>query len=147
MTKTQFILTQVSGVIIAPLHTDENKGSGKARHNCDVARREYVFNATEFLLNNTVYRLIQSQGYKDGYKLVTTCKASEMSAQIERVKIFVNICKRMNAEGQEFDGIITFAEEALIEFAEEVDGVTIDRATTDMKYWHQNPAMKITGTL
>lgn len=146
-TKTEMILMSVTGTIKAPLHTDENKGLGKARHNCDVHRDAHPFNATEFMMNNTVKRLVQAQGYKNGYKLIQTCKASEMNRQIERVQIFVDICKKMNADEREFDGIATFAEERLREFAERVDGVIIDRQPVSDIYWHANPGMIVTGTL
>lgn len=146
-TKTERILMSVTGRIIAPLHTDENKGNGKARHNSDVCRDAYIFNASEFMMNNTVKRLVQSHGYKDGYKLIETCKASEMDRQIERVQIFVNICKEMNTEDRQFNGIITFAEERLMIFAERVDGVIIDRQPVSQSYWHANPGMKVVGTL
>lgn len=147
MTKTEQILTSVTGRIIAPLYTDENKGNGKARHNCDVHNDAYTFNATEFMMNNTVKRLVQSQGYKNGYKLIQTCKASEMNRQIERVQIFVNICKEMNTEDRQFDGIATFTEERLTIFAERVDGVIIDRQPVSDIYWHANPGMIVTETL
>lgn len=146
-TKTEQILMSVTGRIIAPLHTDENKGNGKARHNSDVHNDAYTFNATEFMLNNTVKRLVQSQGYKNGYKLIQTCKVSEMPRQIERVQIFVNICKEMNTEDRQFDGIATFVEERLTIFAERVDGVIIDRQPVSDIYWHANPGMIVTGTL
>ena len=146
MTKTEQILTSVTGRIIAPLRTDENKGNGKARHNCDV-NRIHSFNATEFMMNNTVKRLVQAQGYKNGYKLIQTCKASDMPRQIERVQIFVNICQEMNEDDREFDGIATFAEERLREFAERVDGVVIDRQPVSDIYWHANPGMIVTETL
>ena len=70
-----------------------------------------------------------------------------MNRLIERVQIFVNICKEMNTEDRQFDGIATFVEERLTIFAERVDGVVIDRQPVSDIYWHANPGMIVTGTL
>ena len=151
LSKTDLLLKsaslRASQYIVCTLHTDENKRHDVAIfHNCDVKNAYHHFRASEFMLNNTVKRLVQSQGYKDGYKLITTCAKVYASEQAERVQMYVNIAYRLSNE-RTYTSVIRLAEDALREFALRVDGVIIERYPVSDAYYSSNPAMIVKGSI
>ena len=136
--------------IVCGLHTVTNKrnvyedNGTSVSHNTAYKRDGHNFTVSEFMLNNTVSRLVQGQGYKTAYKLVQTCAQAHKAEQEERVQVYVNIVFRLSNEF-EYDNIITLAQDALEEFAEMVDGVTLVRVP--VKDFNSNPAMMVKGSI
>ena len=147
-TKTEALLTSATlpqnAYIVCGLHTVTNKRTNDIAvyHNSAYKRDAHNWLVSEFMLNNTVRRLVQGQGYASAYKLVETCAKAHYTEQAERVQMFVDIVYRLSNE-YNYDNIITLAEDALSEFAERVDGVILERA--DVVDFNSNPAMMIRG--
>lgn len=150
MSKTDVRLTSAhlpqNAHIICGLHTVTNKRTEDIAvlHNSAYKREGHAFIVSEFMMNNTVRRLVQGQGYKGAYKLVQTCAEAHKAEQEERVQVYVNIVFRLSNEF-EYDNIITLAQDALEEFAEMVDGVTLVRVP--VKDFNSNPAMMVKGSI
>ena len=145
ISKTDEIMMSVKGSVKAMLAQDKNTRTDDGYcHNTDKTAM-HTYTATEFLMNNTVRRLVQAQGYKDGYKLVQTCKASEKDAQIVRVKLFIAVCNEpLPKEVRELP-LVLFVENRLQAFALKVDGVRLEREPVPQHYWNRNPAMRVKG--
>ena len=152
MTKTEVLLTSAhlpqNAHIICGLHTVTNKRTESIAvlHNSAYKREGHAFIVSEFMMNNTVRRLVQGQGYANAYKLVETCAKAHYTEQAERVQMFIDIVYRLSNQFY-YDNIITLAEDALIEFAERVDGVIIDRVNNPIGDYNSNPAMMVKGSI
>ena len=150
MTKTELLLTSatlpLNAHIICGLHTVTNKRTNAIAvyHNTAYKRDAHNWLVSEFMLNNTVRRLVQGQGYSNAYKLVQTCAAAHAAEQKERVQMFVDIAYRLSNEYC-YENIIALAEDALSEFAERVDGVTLERV--NVADYNSNPAMVVKGSI
>ena len=150
MTKTELLLTSAhlpqNAHIICGLHTVTNKRTENVAvfHNSAYKREGHAFIVSEFMMNNTVRRLVQGQGYTNAYKLVETCAKAHYTEQAERVQMFVDIVYRLSNEYC-YENIITLAEDALSEFAERVDGVTLERV--NVIDYNSNPAMMVKGSI
>lgn len=150
MTKTELLLTSASlpqnAYIICGLHTVTNKRVSDVAvyHNSAYKRDAHNWLVSEFMLNNTVRRLVQGQGYTNAYKLVETCAKAHYTEQAERVQMFVDIVYRLSNEYC-YENIITLAEDALNEFAERVDGVMLERV--NVIDYNSNPAMMVKGSI
>lgn len=153
MSKTDVRLTSAhlpqNAHIICGLHTVTNKRTEDIAvlHNSAYKREGHAFIVSEFMMNNTVRRLVQGQGYKGAYKLVQTCAEAHATEQQARVQMYVDIVYRLSNQYW-YENIITLAEDALVEFAERVDGVIIERVENPLGHdWHANPAMMVKGSI
>lgn len=149
-TKTELLLISASlpqnAYIVCGLHTVTNKRTDDIAvyHNSAYKRDAHKWLVNEFMLNNTVRRLVQGQGYTNAYKLVETCAKAHYTEQAERVQMFVDIVYRLSNEYC-YENIITLAEDALSEFAERVDGYILERI--DVADYNSNPAMVVKGSI
>lgn len=143
-TKLEARLTSAHGCIYATTPNDVNRRREDGiTHNTETSEL-HRYTASEFMLNNTVRRLVQSQGNKNGYKLVRTCAEGQAKVESERVQIFVDICKSQPMSIAQLP-LIKFAEHCLKEFAQRVDGVELERVGRTTHEWCTNPAMRVKG--
>lgn len=149
MTKTEELLASpvlpFGQYIVCKLHGVTNKRNINAvYHNTEVVKG-HQFLAREFMLNNTVRRLVQGQGYKNSYKLIQTCAKAHEIEQKARVQMFLDIAYRLSVEDA-YDSIITLTEDALCEFAQRVDGVRLVRVQA-IGDWNSNPRLIVRGSI
>lgn len=141
MTTYTSIIKTVSREVYAPQTRQLNKKTTvNVNHVSVVKVKGYRYNAQEFLLNNTVKKLLNSPSVKDGYKILT----GDEKKDVERIKIFVEMVATQPQKTMDMP-LIRFTEMVLKDFAKRVDGVDLERVGRTAGEWCKNPAMRVKG--